>query len=81
MEAFEDLDADGIADNRQDRIKSIKTREGDIEMGLSFAGDPAVLAIEAIETGPSNAVIEAQDKPDDMPYGVIYFKFWPRWEA
>ena len=73
-DALSDLDSDGVADNQQDRIKSIKTREGDIEMGVSFEGDPAVLAIEAIESGHSNAVIEAQDKPDGMPYGVIYFK-------
>jgi hypothetical protein len=72
--ALSDLDADGVADNQQDRIKSIKTQEGYIEMGVSIEGDPAVLAIEAIESGHSDAVIEAQGKPDDMPYGVIYFK-------
>jgi hypothetical protein len=73
-DALSDLDADGVADSRQDHIKSIKTQEGYIEMGVSFEGDPAVLTIEAIESGHSNTVIETAGKPDDMPYGVIYFK-------
>ncbi len=73
-DALSDLDGDGIADNQQDWIKSMKTEEGDIEVGISFKGDPAVLAIEAIESGHSDEVTETVGKPDDMPYGVIYFK-------
>jgi hypothetical protein len=74
VNALSDLDGDGIADNQQDQIKSMKTEEGDIEVGISFKGAPAVLAIEAIESGHSDEVTETAGKPDDMPYGVIYFK-------
>ncbi|MGD8522671.1 MAG: fibronectin type III domain-containing protein, partial [Desulfobacterales bacterium] len=69
-----DLDKDGIADAQQSTIKSLNSVEGSGKIGVSFKGSPSVLAIEFFESEHSNAVSDIENKPDNLPFGLLHFR-------
>jgi hypothetical protein len=70
-----DLDKDGLKDNQQTSIKSVKMEGTSVQIGVSIKGSPTALAIEAVESeDPQQPDAYASGKPRRMPFGLINFK-------
>ena len=70
-----DLDKDGVKDNQQTTIKSVKMEGTSVQIGVSIKGSPTALAVEAVESeDPRQPDSYASGKPRRMPFGLINFK-------
>jgi fibronectin type 3 domain-containing protein len=70
-----DLDRDGVKDNLQKTIKSVKMEGSSVQIGVSIKGSPTALAIESVESEyPGQPDSYASSKPWKMPFGLINFK-------
>ena len=70
-----DLDKDGLKDNQQTSIKSVKMKGTSVQIGVSIKGSPTALAVEAVESeDPQQPDSYASGKPRRMPFGLINFK-------
>jgi hypothetical protein len=70
-----DLDQDGLKDNQQTSIKSVKMEGTSVQIGVSIKGCPTALAVEAVESeDPQQPDAYASGKPRRMPFGLINFK-------
>jgi hypothetical protein len=70
-----DLDNNGLMDDRQTDIKSLKMEGSRVQIGLSIKGSPTALAIESVESeDPRQPDSYAPGKPKRMPFGLINFK-------
>jgi chitinase len=70
-----DLDMDGVKDNLQKTIKSVKMEGRSVQIGVSIKGSPTALAIESVESeDPGQPDSYASGKPWKMPFGLINFK-------
>jgi hypothetical protein len=70
-----DLDMDGVQDNLQQGIKSVKMEGTSVQIGVSIEGSPTALAIESVESeDPGQTDSYASGKPYRMPFGLINFK-------
>ena len=70
-----DLDNDGLKDNQQTTIKSVKIEGTSVQIGVSIKGSSTALAIEALESEePQQYDSNASGKPTTMPFGIISFK-------
>ncbi|MDO8944597.1 MAG: hypothetical protein Q7U75_15550, partial [Desulfobacterales bacterium] len=70
-----DLDMDGVKDNLQKTIKSVKMEGSSAQIGVSIKGSPTVLAIESVESEyPGQPDSYASSQPWKMPFGLINFK-------
>jgi hypothetical protein len=70
-----DLDHDGVMDDRQTNIKSIKMEGSRVQIGVSINGSPNALAIESVESeDPRQTGSYASGQPRRMPFGLINFK-------
>ena len=70
-----DLDQDGLKDNQQTSIKSVKMEGTSVQIGVSIKGSPTALAVEAVESeDPQQPDSYASGKPRRMPFGLINFK-------
>jgi len=70
-----DLDKDGVKDNQQTTIKSIKMEGTTVQIGVSIKNCPTALAVESVESeDPRQSDSHASDKPLRMPFGLINFK-------
>ena len=70
-----DLDMDGVKDNLQKTIKSVKMEGSSVQIGVSIKGSPTALAIESVESEkPGQPDSYASSKPKRMPFGLINFK-------
>ena len=70
-----DLDMDGVKDNLQKNIKSVKMEGRSVQIGVSIKGSPTALAIESVESeDPGQPDSYASGKPKRMPFGLINFK-------
>ena len=57
-----DLDKDGVKDNQQTSIKSVKMEGTSVQIGVSIKGSPTALAVEAVES-------EDPQQPDSYASG------------
>jgi hypothetical protein len=70
-----DLDKDGVKDNQQTTIKSVKMEGTTVQIGVSIKDCPAALAVESVESeAPGQPDSYVPDKPMKMPFGLINFK-------
>jgi hypothetical protein len=70
-----DLDNDGLKDNQQTTIKSVKMEGTSVQIGVSIKDSSTALAIEALESEePQKYDSNASGKPTTMPFGIISFK-------
>lgn len=70
-----DLDKDGVKDNQQATIKSIKMEGTRVKIGVSIKNCPTALAVESAESeDPQQPDAYASKKPKRMPFGLINFK-------
>jgi hypothetical protein len=70
-----DLDMDGVKDNLQKNIKSVKMEGRSVQIGVSIEASPTALAIESVESeDPGQPDSYASGKPRRMPFGLINFK-------
>lgn len=70
-----DLDKDGVKDNRQATIKSVKMEGTRVQIGVSIKGCPTAIAVESVESeDPRQPDAYASGKPRQMPFGLINFK-------
>jgi chitinase len=69
-----DLDRDGVKDNLQKTIKSVKMEGSSVQIGVSIKGSPTALAIESVESESGQPDSYASSKPWKMPFGLINFK-------
>ena len=70
-----DLDKDGVKDNRQATIKSVKMEGTRVQIGVSIKGCPTAIAVESVESeDPRQSDAYASGKPRQMPFGLINFK-------
>jgi hypothetical protein len=75
VSATTDLDKDGVRDNQQTTIKSVKMEGTSVQIGVSIKGSPTALAIESVESEDSGQPDSyAFGKPKRMPFGLINFK-------
>ena len=75
VSATTDLDKDGVMDNQQKTIKSVKMEGTSMQIGVSIKGSPTALAIESVESeDPRPPDSYANGKPRRMPFGLINFK-------
>ena len=73
--AAADLDRDGVKDNLQSHIKSLKMEGTRVQMGVSVKECPAALSIEYVESeDPKQPDAYATGKPRKMPFGLINFR-------
>ena len=71
------MNADGILDADQDKIKCVQTKGKKSQVGISFEGSDTVLAIEylAYEDPQSSKFQDsASNKPKNFPFGLIDFR-------
>jgi hypothetical protein len=69
------LDKDGVKDNQQTTIKSVKMEGTTVQIGVSIKDCPAALAVESVESeAPGQPDSYVPDKPMKMPFGLINFK-------
>lgn len=67
-----DLNDDGIADNNQvGVITSVTTRRGNKQVGIDV-GECEITKVNVIDDAD---IEDEEDKPDDMPFGLIGYKF------
>lgn len=70
-----DLDNDGLKDNQQITIKSVKMEGTNVQIGVSIKGCPTAIAVESVESEDARqADSYAAGKPRRMPFGLINFK-------
>jgi hypothetical protein len=70
-----DLDKDGVKDNQQTTIKSVKMEGSTVMIGVSIKGCATALAVESVESEiPGQLNSYAPEKPKEMPFGLINFK-------
>jgi hypothetical protein len=70
-----DLDRDGVMDNKQSRIKSVKMEGTDVQIGVSIKGCPTCIGVESVESEDGRQLDSyAYGKPRSMPFGLINFK-------
>jgi hypothetical protein len=70
-----DLDKDGVKDNEQRTIKSVKMEGTTVQIGVSIKDCPTAVAVESVESeDPRQPDAYASDKPKRMPFGLINFK-------
>jgi hypothetical protein len=75
VDVAEDLDKDGVKDNQQTTIKSIKMEGTRFKIGVSIKNCPTALAVESAESeDPQLPDAYASQKPKRMPFGLINFK-------
>jgi hypothetical protein len=68
VDADEDLDDDGVPDNQQTDIKSLKSVNQGKKIGLKHA-----LMNAAKPLDPNVDIYDTSGKPEEMPYGLITF--------
>jgi chitinase len=70
-----DLDMDGVKDNLQKTIKSVKMEGTSVQIGVSIKGSLTAIAVESVESEvPGQPDSYASGKPWKMPFGLINFK-------
>jgi hypothetical protein len=70
-----DLDNDGLKDNQQITIKSVKMEGTNVQIGVSIKNCPTAIAVESVESEDARqADSYAAGKPRRMPFGLINFK-------
>ncbi len=70
-----DLDKDGVKDNQQTTIRSIKMEGTTVQIGVSIKDCPTAFAVESVESeDPRQPDAYASAKPKRMPFGLINFK-------
>jgi chitinase len=70
-----DLDKDGLKDNEQRTIKSVKMEGTTVQIGVSIKDSPTALSVESVESeDPRQPDAYASSKPKRMPFGLINFK-------
>jgi hypothetical protein len=70
-----DLDNDGLKDNQQAGIKSVKMEGTSVQIGVSIKDCPTAIAVESVESEDARqADSYASGKPRRMPFGLINFK-------
>jgi hypothetical protein len=70
-----DLDKDGVKDNEQRTIKSVRMEGTRVQIGVSIKDCPTAIAVEAVESeDPRQPDAYASSKPKRMPFGLINFK-------
>ena len=70
-----DLDRDGVKDNLQKTIKSVKMVGRSVQTGVSIKGSPTALAIESVESeDPGQTGSSGSSNPKTMPFGLINSK-------
>jgi hypothetical protein len=75
VSASVDLDRDGVKDNQQATIKSVRMEGTKVQMGVSIKQFRAALAVESVESeDPNLPDAYASNKPRRMPFGLINFK-------
>jgi len=75
VSATTDLDKDGVMDNQQKTIKSVRMEGRSVQIGVSIKGSPTAIAIESVESeDPGLPDSYASGKPKRMPFGLINFK-------
>jgi hypothetical protein len=67
-----DLDEDGTPDIYQNDIKSVHTVTKDSQIGIKISTN--VTSIESITSIDPDDISETDNRPDDMPFGIISFK-------
>ena len=68
-----DLDHDGIPDIQQTDIKSLNTRMGNGQMGVSRRNAPNVTSIDSIDSVNPTSISEVS-RPYNMPLGLFPMK-------
>jgi len=78
IDAPSDMDQDGVLDEDEDTIKSVKTNGGDTQMGVSFEGSDTVVEIQSIASEDPNTPVyadqQSSNQPEYFPLGLISFK-------
>jgi hypothetical protein len=75
VSASADLDRDGVKDNQQATIKSVRMEGTTVQIGVSIKQFRAALAVESVESeDPNLPDAYASNKPRRMPFGLINFK-------
>ena len=75
VESTVDLDMDGVQDNLQRDVKSVKMEGRSVQIGVSIKGSPKALGIESVESeDPGQSSSYASGIPARMPFGLINFK-------
>ena len=70
-----DLDKDGVKDNQQTTIKSVKMDGTTVQIGVSIKNCPTALTVESVESeDPRQPGAYASAKPKRMPFGLINFR-------
>jgi chitinase len=70
-----DLDKDGVRDNQQTTIKSVRMEGTTVQIGVSIKNCPTALAVESVESeDPAQQDAYASSKPRRMPFGLINFR-------
>jgi hypothetical protein len=70
-----DLDRDGVKDNLQKTIKSVKMVGRSVQTGVSIKGSPTALAIESVESeDPGQTGSSGSINSKTMPFGLINSK-------
>jgi len=67
-----DLDEDGTPDIYQNDIKSVHTVTKDAQIGVKISTN--VTSIESITSIDPDDISETDNRPDDMPFGIVSFK-------
>jgi hypothetical protein len=70
-----DLDNDGLKDNQQATIKSVKMEGTTVQIGVSIKGCPTALAVESVESeDPQQSEAYASASSLWLPFGLINFR-------
>jgi hypothetical protein len=69
-----DLDNDGVFDNQQDSIKSLKSIVGDVDVGIRSESPDQYTITMARTVNPSISIAEMYNRPAKLPFGMIAFK-------
>jgi hypothetical protein len=68
VDAGDDLDGDGVPDNEQTDIKSVKSKNSENEIGLK---NPLIRAVKPLDANDDDYADDG--KPEELPYGLIAF--------
>jgi subtilisin-like proprotein convertase family protein len=66
-----DLDANGTPDNEQENIKSVNTVVEGVQIGVEASENVEIEAVQSVD--PDN-VSDTENRPENMPFGLITFK-------
>jgi len=70
-----DLDKDGLKDNQQTTIKSVKMEGTTVQIGVSIKDCPTALAVESVESeDPHQSEAYASTSSLRLPFGLINFR-------